>query len=119
MADNIAVILTDDRVGCLAEDSIVENLAGSIVNNLFCIDVFNESRHKFKNNRYYLSNKRLNTTKVKFLGKCASIICSPLFKVANVVCTLVDDKGKYMPLVPTAEYGKRTTFGCTIYNDIS
>jgi len=84
LADSIAVILADDRVGSLAE-SIAENLAGSIVNNLFCINMFSESRHKFKNNRYYLSNKRLNTTKVKFVGKCASIISSPSFKVARRV----------------------------------
>jgi len=84
LADSIAVILADDRVGSLA-DSIAENLEGSKVNNLFCINMFNESQHKFKNNRYYVSNKRLNATKVKFLGKCASIICSPSFKVARRV----------------------------------
>ena len=80
----MADILADGRVGSFA-DSIAENLTGSIVNNLFCINMFNESRHQFKNNRYHLSNKRLNTTEVIFLCKCAAIILSPSFKVANVI----------------------------------
>lgn len=43
----MAVILVDGRAGSLV-DSIAENLAGSIVNNLFCINILNESRHKLK-----------------------------------------------------------------------